>query len=71
MSTLTTRLRDIESQLRVGAEEFQQQIQATLLSAEDLAEVPVTTTTVAVAPAASALRLRDFVPRSEFGTSRR
>ena len=39
MSTLTTRLRDIESQLRVGAEEFQQQVQATLLSAEDLAEV--------------------------------
>jgi predicted ATP-dependent protease len=38
VSTLTTRLRDIESQLRVGAEEFQQQVQATLLTAEDLAE---------------------------------
>ena len=39
VSTLTSRLRDIESQLRVGAEEFQQQVQATLLTAEDLAEV--------------------------------
>lgn len=41
VSTLTSRLRDIESQLRVGAEEFQQQVQATLLTAEDLAEVRI------------------------------